>query len=210
MIVETLEVGPFMENCYVLGCEKNKESVVIDPGDEVDRILRSINNNKLKVKYILNTHSHLDHVSGNKRLKELTSAPIMIHEKDADGLNRLSALGSLFGIRVDNSPPPDQYLYEGDIIRFGEFELKVIHTPGHSPGGASFYCQEEKKIFVGDTLFNLSIGRTDLPGGGYETLIKSVVEKIFPLGDDVEVYPGHGPKTTIGFERRHNPFFQDI
>ena len=210
MIIEILELGPFLANCYILGCEKTKEAVVIDPGDEANKILMTINKNKLKVKYILNTHSHLDHVSGNKNLKELTSAPIMIHEMDADGLQRLSTFGSLFGITVENSPSPDQYLNDGDIIKFGDIDLKVIHTPGHSSGGVSFYAEKDKKIFVGDTLFNFSIGRTDLPGGSYETLIESVVKKIFPLGDDVEVYPGHGPATTIGYEKKHNPFFHGI
>jgi glyoxylase-like metal-dependent hydrolase (beta-lactamase superfamily II) len=145
-------------------------------------------------------------VGGNKALKEKTGAPILIHADDAPMLAQLSASAAVWGMRVDDSPPPDRLLEDGDEITFGGITLKVIHTPGHSPGGISLFTPQD--LFVGDTLFSGSIGRTDFPGGDYGTLIRSVRDRLFILGDGVRVYPGHGPDTTIGQERRFNPFFQ--
>jgi glyoxylase-like metal-dependent hydrolase (beta-lactamase superfamily II) len=208
MIVKELPVGPIMANCFILGCEKTREAVVIDPGDEDERILMALAEEKLKVKYIINTHGHFDHVAANKPMKEATGADILIHEADAPMLTQLSAMAVSFGLSAENSPPADKMLKEGDVIEFGELSLKVIHTPGHSLGSLSFYCEQEKKVFVGDTLFAGSIGRTDLPGGDYNSLISNVRQKLFTLKDDVAVYPGHGPETTIGTEKKFNPFFQ--
>lgn len=208
MIVKELPVGPIMANCFILGCEKTKEAVVIDPGDEDERILLELSKEKLTVKYIVNTHGHFDHVAANKPMKKATGADILIHEADAPMLTQLSAMAVSFGLSAENSPPADKMLKEGDVIEFGEYSLKVIHTPGHSPGSLSFYCEQEKKIFVGDTLFAGSIGRTDLPGGDYNSLIKNVSQKLFTLDEDIVVYPGHGPETTIGTEKKFNPFFQ--
>lgn len=204
LIIKNLELGPIMANCYILGCEETLEAVVIDPGDDAPEILTELTDAKLKVKYILNTHGHFDHVGANKKLKEATNAPILIHASDAPMLPNLSAHAKMFGISAENSPQADQLIKDGDLISFGKITLKVIHTPGHTPGGVSFYA--DGKVFVGDTLFSGSIGRTDFPGGDYDTLIASVQKKLFPLGDNVVVYTGHGPETTIGRERKFNPF----
>ncbi|MBW2737258.1 MAG: MBL fold metallo-hydrolase [Deltaproteobacteria bacterium] len=206
MIIKELAVGMLMANCIILGCEKTREAAVIDPGDETERILLSLKESKLILKYIINTHGHFDHVGGNKKLKEATGADILIHFLDAPMLSRLSSDATLFGCSAENSPPPDRTLEDNDIISFGEIRLKVIHTPGHSPGGISLYIDD--KLFVGDTLFARSIGRSDLPGGDFNTLISSIKNRLFELGDDVKVFPGHGPNTTIGREKLSNPFVQ--
>ena len=204
MIIKKLTVGPIQANCFILGCEKTKEAVVIDPGDEADRILLTLAQSELKVKYIINTHGHFDHVGANKRLKEVTGADLMIHKEDVPMLGQLTATAGSFGLSAENSPGPDNLLEDGETITFGEITLQVIHTPGHSLGGVSL--STNGALFVGDTLFAGSIGRTDLPGGDYDVLIASIQNKLFPLGDDVTVYTGHGPETTIGVEKRTNPF----
>ncbi len=204
MIIKKLTVGPIQANCFILGCEKTKEAVVIDPGDEVDRSLFTLAESKLKVKYIINTHGHFDHVGGNKHLKEVTGAELMIHKEDVHMLEQLTSTASSFGLAAENSPGPDKLLEEGETLTFGEITLQVIHTPGHSLGGVSLHTNGA--LFVGDTLFAGSIGRTDFPGGDYGVLIASIQKKLFPLGDDVTVYTGHGPETTIGHEKRTNPF----
>jgi len=204
MIIKKLTVGPIMANCFILGCEKTKEAVVIDPGDEADRILWALSELGLTVKYIINTHGHFDHVGGNKEIKEATGADILINSFDAPMLSQLSAAAASFGLSVKNSPPPDQTLEDGDTISFGTITLKVIHTPGHSQGGIALFT--DGNLFVGDTLFAGSIGRSDLPGGDLHTLISSIRNKLFVLDDDVRVFPGHGPETTIGQEKRTNPY----
>ncbi len=204
MIIKELTVGALMANCIILGCEKTREAAVIDPGDETERILLSLADSNLKLKYIINTHGHFDHVGGNKEMKEATGADILIHLLDAPMLSRLSSDATLFGFSAENSPPPDRTLEDNDTISFGEIKLKVIHTPGHSPGGISLYT--DSKLFVGDTLFAGSIGRSDLPGGDFNTLISSIKNKLFELDDNVNVFPGHGPDTTIGKEKLSNPF----
>ena len=204
MIIKKLTVGPIMANCFIIGCERTKEAAVIDPGDEADKILISLAESKLKVRYIINTHGHFDHVGGNKKLKEVTGADLLIHPLDAPLLGQLSDSAAAWGLPMENSPPPDRTVEDDDIITFGDITLKVIHTPGHSPGGISLYTDEN--VFVGDTLFEGSIGRTDFPGGDYNTLISSIQKKLFVLGDDVKVFPGHMGNTTIGKEKRFNPF----
>jgi hydroxyacylglutathione hydrolase len=204
LIIKELAVGPIMANCFIVGCERTKSAVVIDPGDEANKILMALAQSKLTVKYILNTHGHFDHVGGNQKMKDATQAEILIHKADEPMLGMLSSFGASFGLNVDNSPPADRTIDEGDKITFGDITLKVIHTPGHSPGGVSFYT--DGIVFVGDTLFAGSIGRTDFPGGDFNTLISSIKNKLFPLGDEVRVYTGHGPDTTIGMEKRYNPF----
>ncbi|SHL25987.1 Glyoxylase, beta-lactamase superfamily II [Desulfatibacillum alkenivorans DSM 16219] len=206
MIIRQLAVGPLQANCFIVGCEKTKQAVVIDPGGEADKILMTLANHKLTLTAILNTHGHFDHVEGNKGLKDATGCDIYIHEEDAPMLQMVSSLASSFGLQMKNSPPADKFLKEGDVISVGEESLKVVHTPGHSPGGVSFCA--DGVVFVGDTLFAGSIGRTDLPGGSYNQLIASVKDKIFPLGDECVVCAGHGPETTVGREKMYNPFFQ--
>jgi len=193
-----------MTNCFVLGCEHTKEAVVIDPGDDADKILLALAEDKLTLKYIINTHGHFDHVGANRPLKAATGADILIHKLDEPMLGHLKSLAASFGLSMENSPPADGNLDDGDTVRFGDITLKVLFTPGHSPGGISLLA--DKAVFVGDTLFYGSIGRTDLPGGDYDTLIQSIKERLFVLEDDVTVYSGHTPETTIGQEKRSNPF----
>ena len=204
LIIKGLAVGPIMANCYIVGCENTREAVVIDPGEDVDRILATLEQEDLSIKCILNTHGHFDHVGGNRQLKAATGAQLLIHQSDASMLGMISATASSFRMALEDSPPPDAYLEDGMAIAFGTISLQVISTPGHSPGGVSFYS--DGVVFVGDTLFAGSIGRTDFPGGSFETLRQSIQERLFPLGDDVTVYTGHGPPTTIGQEKRFNPF----
>ena len=206
MIIEKLEVGPIMANCFIVGCESTKEAVVIDPGDDSDQILMKLAEFGLNVKYLINTHGHFDHVSANKRMKEATGAPIAIHPEDEHMFSELSQSAKMFGLESENSPPADILLNDGDEVKFGEITLKVIHTPGHSKGGICLYT--EGQLFAGDTLFANSIGRTDLPGGDYATLISSIKQKVFAFADDTIVYTGHGPETSIGREKATNPFLR--
>ena len=205
MQIMPMVVGPIQANCFILGCEKTKEAVVIDPGDEANRILSGLQKKGLELKYIINTHGHFDHVGGNKALKDKTGAPILIHRAEAPMLDHLAESAAVWGMRIENSPPADRLLEDGDQITFGEITLEVIHTPGHSLGGIALFTPND--LFVGDTLFAGSIGRTDFPGGDYDTLIASVRKRLFVLSDDVRVFPGHGPETTIGTEKKYNPFF---
>jgi glyoxylase-like metal-dependent hydrolase (beta-lactamase superfamily II) len=204
LIVKTLTVGPLMENCFILGCEETKEAVVIDPGDEANRILKALSKSGLKLKYIVNTHGHFDHVGANKQLKAATGAQILIHPLDAPMLSHLAVNAAAFGLSAQNSPTPDRTLEEGDTVTFGNITLHVLHTPGHTPGGISLHT--DGYVFVGDALFAGSIGRTDFPGGDFNTLLSSIQKKLFKLGDEVKVLSGHGPETTIGREKRSNPF----
>ena len=204
MIVKTLAVGPIMANCFVLGCEKTAEAAVIDPGDEPDRILATLADNNLAAKLIINTHGHFDHVGANRKLKEATGAPILIHALDTPMLSQLASSAAAWGMVAENSPPPDREIEDGDQVNFGDITLTVLHTPGHTPGGISLYTDTE--VFVGDTLFAGSIGRTDFAGGSFETLKNSIQQKLFTLNEDLVVYPGHNNPTTIGTEKRTNPF----
>lgn len=205
MILKGIEIGAMGVNCYIVGCEETREVAVIDPGGNPQGIIGLLEKENLKAVYIINTHGHIDHIGGNRAVKEATGAKILIHEDDAKMLvNPVSNFSFLMGNKV-TSPPADQYLKEGDIIKIGNtVELEVIHTPGHSPGGICL--KTGNIIFVGDTLFQGSIGRTDFPGGSYKQLIQNIKEKLLCYDDNVICYPGHGPATTIGFERQHNPF----
>ncbi|MEW5908792.1 MAG: MBL fold metallo-hydrolase [Thermodesulfobacteriota bacterium] len=204
MNIQMLTVGPIMANCFIVGCDTTKEAAVIDPGDETDKILFALAKTGLNVKFIINTHGHFDHVGGNKKLKEATRADLLIHPLDAPMLKSLSYSASRWGLDADDSPPPDREINDGEIIAFGTIHLEVIHTPGHTPGGVSLYSNGF--VFVGDTLFSGSIGRTDFPGGDYGTLISSIQKKLFRLPDHIQVMCGHGPATTIGQEKKYNPF----
>lgn len=204
MIIESLTVGPIQANCYVIGCEDTYEAAVVDPGGEADRILLVLAQHKLTLKYIVNTHGHFDHVGANKKLKEVTGAQIIIHRSDAPMLSRLADSAASWGLSADDSPAPDRMVEDGDAVSFGNITLKVIHTPGHTQGGISLFT--DNCVFVGDTLFAGSVGRTDFPGGDAGTLRESIQSKLFSLADKVVVYPGHMGTTTIGEERRNNPF----
>ena len=192
MIVKGFAVGWLSTNCYVIGCEETREAAVIDPGMESEReaepILDFIMQNSLHIKYIINTHGHHDHVAGNAIMKEATGAPILIHESNSEH------------VQVDRK------LHDGDAIQVGTLKLVVLHTPGHTKDGISLLG--DNAVFTGDTLFAGSVGRTDFLGGSYEELMHSLKTKLLPLPDSLKVYPGHGPPTTIGVEKRHNPFLQ--
>ncbi|MCX5867133.1 MAG: MBL fold metallo-hydrolase [Proteobacteria bacterium] len=207
MILEKLELGPFMTNCYICGDEKTREAAVIDPGFSADEILRTLTRHKLKLLYIIITHAHIDHIGAAKSLKESTDAKILIHKEESKYLITSPAQAVMFGMKPSLPPSADQYIKEGDEIKIGSIVLKVYLTAGHSPGGISLYAANEKVIFVGDSLFSGSIGRTDLIGGDYDQLIRMIREKIFTLPEDTRVCPGHGPDTSVGFEKKHNPFF---
>jgi hydroxyacylglutathione hydrolase len=204
MILMRLVVGPLQVNCFLLADDKTKEAVVIDPGDDAQEILRIISEKKLKVKYIINTHAHFDHVGANGAIKEATGAELLLHEDDAAVLATLLSQSRSLGMKPVSSPAPDRLLKHGDIITAGEVSLKVLHTPGHTPGGISLL--EEGLVFTGDSLFAGSIGRTDFPGGDLVTLLHSIRTNLMTLPDDTKVFSGHGPASTIGDERTENPF----
>ena len=206
MITRTLPVGPLQANCYVVGCEETRRAAVIDPGGDTDKILSALDKDNLKVSAIINTHGHFDHVGGNKALKAATDADLMIHELDAPMLTQLAQAAAAWGMRTENSPAPDRLLDHGDTVDAGNIRFNVIHTPGHSPGGICLYVEHENALFVGDTLFAGSIGRTDLPGGDYNTLISSIQTKLFSLPEETVVYNGHMEATSIGKEKKFNPF----
>jgi hydroxyacylglutathione hydrolase len=204
MFFTQLSVGPLQVNCYILADEHTKEAIVIDAGDDAQDILKIIKDNGLKVRYIVITHAHFDHVGANKALKEATGAEILMHQQDEMVLKSVANQGSLFGMRSVASPPADRYVQHGEVITAGDVSLKVLHTPGHSPGGICLLAKG--MVFTGDALFAGSIGRTDLPGGDMIALLRGIKEHLMTLPDNTRVYPGHGPASTIGEERRDNPF----
>jgi glyoxylase-like metal-dependent hydrolase (beta-lactamase superfamily II) len=208
MIIETIPVGPLQVNGYILGCERSNEGIVIDAGGSVDRLLARIGKLGLTIRYLLDTHGHFDHVGGNRAFLEATGARFLIHEKDAFLLPMAADSARSFGVVAENSPAPDQYLTDGMTVEFGDQHLVVIHTPGHSPGGCCFYSREAGALFTGDTLFNGSVGRTDLPGGSMEVLVRSIRERLAILPETTRVYPGHGPSSTIAIELFTNPFLK--
>lgn len=207
MIIEVLPVGPLQVNCVILGCSTIGKAAVIDPGDDFDSILALLKKHQLQVEIILNTHGHFDHIGANAALKKSSGAPIYIHAKDKDLLQLASAQGALYGLNVSNSPPADHELRDGETVEFGEQKLKVLHTPGHSPGCVCFYT--EGLLISGDTLFAGSVGRTDLPGGNHQQLLDSIRTKLAGLPGQTRVICGHGPETNMGHELRYNPFLND-
>ncbi len=207
MILMRLVVGPLQVNCYILADEKTKEAVVIDPGDDAQDILGIIRKKGLTVKYIVNTHAHFDHVGANGDLKEATGAEILLHEADAALLGSTSGQARMFGMNAPASPTADRYLKHGDVLTAGEVSLAVLHVPGHSPGGICL--KEQGIVFTGDALFAGSIGRTDLPGGSLKALIGAIKANLLTLPDDTKVFPGHGPESTIGEEKRENPYLNE-
>jgi hydroxyacylglutathione hydrolase len=210
MIVETRAVEPFMKNGYVLGCETTRRGVVIDPGDEVEQLIDAVRHHHLSIDYILLTHAHLDHITGVARAKEAFDAPVGLHRDDNFLYEAVVQQGMAFGFRVDRQPAVD-FFYDGrGPWRFGEYAVWVHHTPGHCPGGVCLAVGRddtaERTLIVGDTLFAGSIGRTDLPGGDLATLLRSIREVLFAFPDETPVLSGHGEPTTIGIEKRMNPF----
>lgn len=219
LVHEILPVGLLQCNCSVVGDPETGEAVVIDPGDEVDRILEVIGRHKLAVRAILNTHAHIDHVGGLSKMRQATGAPVLMHVDDFQLYKGLDMQAAWIGMRAPEITQVDGWLREGDTVRWGGFEMRVLHTPGHTQGSVCLYlpqrsaASEEKTqriLFAGDTLFQGSIGRTDLWGGSFDLILRSLKSKLLTLPDDTAVFPGHGPATTIGQERERNPFLRGL
>ena len=208
MIFESFPVGPIACNCTILGDEEAHEAIVIDPGDEVSRIHSRLTELGLKLKQILVTHAHIDHVGGALKLKRLTGAPIFLNENDLPLLKTLESQAAWLGVRAPEFAPPDESLNDGLIVGLERCPAQVLHTPGHTQGSVCLHFTPLKLLVAGDTLFAGSIGRTDLPGGDYAQIIDSLHTRLLALPDETQVLPGHGPVTTIGEERRSNPFLQ--
>jgi hydroxyacylglutathione hydrolase len=210
MIIESEAVGPFFKNGFVVGCEATRDAVLIDPGDEVAALLSFADREKLTIRHILLTHAHVDHITGVAAAKRTLGVPIHLHRDDQFLYDHAVQAGAMFGLNVEPQPPIDLYFAPGEAIAFGDYEVRPHHTPGHCPGGVCLQIGRKGEIgndlFVGDTLFAGSIGRTDLPGGDFDVLIASIRHVLFAFGDDAVVHPGHGADTTIGKERRTNPF----
>ncbi len=204
MKLDVFVVGAFQENTYIMTDEASKLAYIIDPGGDVEQIVAHLENNGLTAKAIINTHGHIDHILGVKALQDILKIPFMLHQADEPLVDQAEASARLFGLQAQGTPKVDDYLQDGQELELGETRIKVLHTPGHSPGGVCFLSGED--VVVGDTLFAMSIGRTDLPGGSFQSLIQSIKTQLLTLDDAVRVHPGHGPMTTIGRERRTNPF----
>jgi glyoxylase-like metal-dependent hydrolase (beta-lactamase superfamily II) len=204
LVLEHLLVGPLQSNCFILGDEESNEAVIIDPGGDGDLILETIGRRPWKVAAILNTHAHFDHIAANSAVKKGTGAPILAPKADSAYMEQAHVSARSYGLEVDPSPMPDRLLEDGDTVDLGNEKITVVSTPGHTPGGVTFVSSIG--VFPGDSLFAGSIGRTDLPGGDYDTLINSIRDRLMSLEDETPVYPGHGPATTVGREREHNPF----
>jgi hydroxyacylglutathione hydrolase len=221
MIIEEITVTAFQQHTRIVGCGETKRAICIDPGDDSKAIVDAIDKHDFELQAIAVTHAHLDHIGGVAALKKLKpAAAIMLHKADEfiyDALPEQAAwIGiprgqwTAFGLDFERPPRVDGYWEDGQTYKVGELEFKVIHCPGHTPGHVVLFAPKERKVFVGDVLFAGSVGRTDLPGGSTEQLLDSIVNKLLPLGDDVEVYSGHGPVTTIGQERMTNPFLTGV
>jgi len=206
MILQFLTVGAFAENSYVVGCPSTGRGVLIDPGGEIDALLETADQHGLSIEAIWLTHAHLDHVYGLSEAVQRTGAPVSLHPDDRLLYDAAPEQGRAFGFPIDALPEPDVELVPGESLQLGELAVEVLHVPGHSPGHVAFFFPEARNVIAGDVLFAGSIGRTDLPGGSYTTLMESIRQVIVPLGDDVRVYPGHGPSTTVQIERTTNPF----
>jgi hydroxyacylglutathione hydrolase len=212
MILEVRAVAPFYKNGFVVACERTREAVIIDPGDEVDELIGVVRDYDVDVRHILLTHAHIDHITGVAAAKDAYDAPVYLHRDDLFLYEGAVQQGAMFGFRVRQPPPIDVY-YDGSPIEFGDYGVQVHHTPGHCPGGVCLQVGKKDErgahLFVGDTLFAGSIGRTDLPGGDHSLLMRSITRVLFSLGDASIVHPGHGPDTTIERERTTNPFVLD-
>ncbi len=208
MIIDKLVVSPLQENCYIVGDEESQQGVVIDPGDEAPRIIARVAELGLTVRHVINTHGHVDHIAAAQDVKEVLGAKFYLHPGDTMYLDETVEHAKMFGISEARMPTVDVPLHDGDDIAIGNLTITVIHAPGHSPGGC--LLQIGSDVFCGDLIFAGSIGRTDLPGGDYATIIESLEGKILSLPDDTRLHPGHGPSTTVAVERQYNPFLQGL
>jgi glyoxylase-like metal-dependent hydrolase (beta-lactamase superfamily II) len=207
LIVHQMSVGPLQVNCFIVACRRTSEAAVIDPGEEGERILHFAEQKGLKIRKVVNTHGHFDHIGANQHIIEMTGAELLIHADDLPLLQNARSHAEVYGLAVAASPEPDRLLDQGDHVQVGDLTFQVFHVPGHSPGGICLMA--EGHLFVGDVLFSGSIGRTDLPGGDFDSLVKGVRERLFTLSEETIVHPGHGPDTTIARERENNPFVGD-
>ncbi len=203
-LVETVVVGPLQVNCYIVVCPRTLDALVIDPGDDGERILEAVRSSGWRVVRIVNTHGHFDHIGGNRALVEATGAELLIHEFDLPLLQKAQSHARVYGLNAEPSPVPDRLLKDDDTIAFGDLLCRVIHIPGHSPGGIALHCGDH--LFVGDVLFAGSVGRTDLPGGDHDALVAGIRTRLWPFPGETLVHPGHGPDTTLAREKRSNPF----
>jgi hydroxyacylglutathione hydrolase len=208
VILETLTVGPFQENCYVIGDEETLEGAVVDPGDEAVRIALAVEQTNLEIGRILITHAHIDHVGAVTALADEYACPVLMHAEAEPMLEQLPTQAMMMGLRFGKVPSVDHYIEDGQVLEVGGLKLEARYTPGHAPGHLAFYAESEAVVFAGDALFAGSVGRTDLFGGNMEVLMRSINERLMTLPDETQVFPGHGPQTTIADERRHNPFLQ--
>jgi len=205
MLITTLSVGPIGTNCYVVGCEETLEGMIVDPAGHAERILAAVEDRDLTIKYVVNTHAHFDHVGANRAVLEATGATLVVHPDEVPIL-KAGGGAQWFGFQADPSPEPGLLVRDGDALHVGQLNFQVMHAPGHSPGHIMLHEADEKVLFDGDVLFHQGIGRSDLPGGSHATLMQSIHEKIFTLPDETVVYSGHGPATTVGQEKRLNPW----
>lgn len=210
MLARVVVVEPFAENSWLLGCAETRTAALIDPGGRVPELLATAERSDLQIQAIWLTHAHIDHVAGVAEAVAATAAPVYLHPDDRPLYDAVAQQGAMFGLRVAAPPPPDHPLCAGDTLRLGSLRAQVLHVPGHAPGHVAFWLREQATVISGDCLFAGSIGRTDLPGGSYATLMDSLHRVLLPLGDETRVLPGHGPETTIGRERRSNPFLAGL
>ncbi len=208
MILEMLTVGPFQENCYVIGDEETGVGAIVDPGDEAARIAIAVEQTNLEISQILITHAHIDHVGAVAALVDEYSCPVLMHAEAEPMLAQLPTQAMMMGLRFGKVPTVDRHIEDEEEIEVGGLELRSLYTPGHAPGHIAFYIESEGLLLSGDALFAGSVGRVDLPGGSMEVLMRSIEERLLTLPDETRVYPGHGPETTIANERMHNPFLQ--
>jgi hydroxyacylglutathione hydrolase len=208
MILEMLTVGPFQENCYVIGDEASGVGAVVDPGDEAARIAMAVEQIGLEIGSIIVTHAHIDHVGAVAALVDEYSCPVLMHAEAEPMLEQLPTQAMMMGLRFGKIPTVDRHIGEGETLEMGDLRLRPLYTPGHAPGHLAFYIEDEGLVLSGDALFAGSVGRVDLPGGSMEVLMRSIEEGLMTLPDETRVYPGHGPQTEIGSERATNPFLQ--
>lgn len=209
MILEKITVGPFQENCYVVGDEDTGTGALIDPGDEAARIALAVEQTNLEISQIILTHAHIDHIGAVAQLADEYSCPVLIHAEAEPMLKQAPTQAMMMGLKFSKVPTVDRHIEDEETLKVGGLSLRSLYTPGHAPGHLAFYIESEGIVLAGDALFAGSVGRVDLPGGSIEVLMKSIKERLLTLPDETAVHPGHGPETTIGSEKAYNPFLQE-